>query len=86
MAERIHSYGDTVIDPEGVRYRVHAYGERRERGAWTGWLLYEPLKPGIPSLRTERETTQVDREDLVYWAEGLEHVYLEGALDRAEPV
>lgn len=33
--------------------------------------------------RTGRETTQQDREQLLYWAEGLTLAYLEGALERA---
>jgi len=34
-------------------------------------------------LTTERETTQPSREALLYWATGLEPIYLEGAFARA---
>lgn len=48
--------------------------------------MFEPEEGGGATLRTGRETTQPDREDLLCWATGLEPVYLEGALARAERV
>lgn len=83
--ERLQSYSEAVTNGAGVRYRVHAYGERNEMGSWHGWLVFEPESGGGPVLRTDRETTQPEHEDLVYWASGLEPVYLEGALGRAVP-
>jgi hypothetical protein len=85
MEEHIHTYTDSVISPEGIRYRVHAYGSRNELGTWYGWLVFEPEGRGT-RLRTDRETTQPERDDLVYWASGLEGIYLEGALARAFPI
>jgi hypothetical protein len=35
-------------------------------------------------LHTDRETSQPNRAALEYWADGLEPVYLEGALARAQ--
>lgn len=86
MAERIHSYSNAVVDSQGVRYRAHAHGERNDLGTWDGWLVFEPAVAGGTVLRTDRETTQPEREDLDYWASGLEPVYLEGAFGRATPV
>jgi hypothetical protein len=82
MAERIHTYSAVVTAPRGVRYRVHADGEANELGSWHGWLTFEALDGSGRVLRTERETTQASRDDLVYWASGLEPVYLDGALSR----
>lgn len=83
MAEQIHSFPTLVTDAWGVRYRVRVEGERNRLGTWDGWLVFEPEFGAGPTLRTGRETTQPDREDLVYWATGLEPVYFEGAIGRA---
>lgn len=85
MAQRIHSYSEPLTTPAGAKYRVHAEGEVTELGSWHGWLVFEPEEGGAVPLRTDRETTQPEREDLLYWATGLEPVYLEGALGRAKP-
>ena len=86
MAERIHTYSETVTDARGVGYRVSAEGERNDLGTWHGWLRFEAADGSRRALRTERETTQPERDDLEYWASGLEPVYLDGALRRARPV
>ena len=51
-------------------------------GIWQGWLEFDPQQRGQP-LRSQRETTQPNRTDTLYWAGGLTPVYLEGALRRA---
>ena len=85
MAEHILSYSHTVVAPHGVRYRVSVHGERNELGTWNGWLVFRPESGDEPVLRTDRETTQPARDDLEYWASGLEPVYLDGAFGRASP-
>ena len=82
MPELIQEFKNEVLSRNGVRYVVLVYGERRPDGNWEGWLEFRPEK-GASSLRTGRETTQPDRNALVYWASGLEPIYFEGALDRA---
>jgi hypothetical protein len=84
MTQRLQTYSEAVIAGDGTRYRVHAEGERDPAGTWRGWLVFQPETVG-PTLRTDRETTQPELEDLEYWASGLEAVYLEGALARARP-
>jgi hypothetical protein len=49
---------------------------------WEGWLEFQPLDGGLPR-RTGRETTQPNRDALIYWASGLEPIYFEGAFERA---
>lgn len=83
MPESIHSFSTPVTDAWGIRYRVRVEGERNPLGTWDGWLVFEPEVGTGPVLRTGRETTQPERDDLVYWASGLEPVYLDGALGRA---
>jgi len=82
MPEPIHEFKNQVQSRNGVRYSVLAYGERRNDGNWEGWLEFR-TEDALDRMRTGRETTQPDRNALVYWASGLEPIYLEGALDRA---
>jgi hypothetical protein len=66
----------------GDLYWSRAVGRKAEDGLWDGWLEFG--REGDEEIvRTERETTQPNRFDLMYWAEGLSDVYLEGALSRA---
>jgi len=82
MPELIHEYKSHVLSQDGIRYTILAHGDLRCDGNWEGWLEFRP-ESGEFSLRTGRETTQPDRNALVYWASGLEPIYLEGALERA---
>lgn len=83
MAELIHQHSARVRSREGVVYTVRICGERRPDGKWEGWLEFHPEDASRPVLRTGRETTQPEHHDLVYWASGLEAIYLDGALERA---
>lgn len=83
MSEHIHTFSTFVLDEDGRRYRVHAHGRESETGTWQGWLLFESENGDGTVLSTDRETTQPNRQDLEYWASGIEPVYLEGALVRA---
>lgn len=82
MAEVILSYEGRVSGQDGQGYSVQACGRPFNGTVWEGWLEFIP-DDGAAALRTGRETTQPNREDLEYWASGLEMVYLEGALRRA---
>jgi hypothetical protein len=81
MKHLVHEYKDKVIGDDGRRYGVSAYASERPDGTWVGWLEFDA--DGIV-LRTGRETTQPEFHALEYWAEGIEPIYLEGALVRAE--
>jgi hypothetical protein len=66
----------------GTHYVVRVCGGPRPDGMWVGWLEFVAV--GERQVRrTGQETTQSSREDLVYWASGLEPAYLEGAFARA---
>lgn len=82
MVELIQEFAFEVSSEEdGQRYIVRAYGAPQAQSPlWDAWLVYFPDDDGAP-LVGDRETTQ-QREDLLYWASGLEPVYLEGALER----
>jgi hypothetical protein len=82
MAEVLAEFSNVLIDEAGVKYRAHACGSEMPDGTWHGWLEFIPLD-GAPPIRSGRETTQPNRVDAVYWANGLTQVYLEGSLQRA---
>lgn len=83
MAELIQEYSARVQDADGTTYSVRAYAEERGDGTWAGWLEFLP-DGGGPALRTDQETSQPNRVTVEYWATGLEPVYFEGALARAQ--
>lgn len=87
MAEVLVEFDTTLSTRDGRAYRPRACGREASDGRWEGWLEFLPLGAEAP-LRSARESVQPNRDDLVYWAEGLTQVYLEGALARAlaEPV
>ncbi len=65
-------------------YVVWICGAERPDGTWEGWLEFHSTDTRQPTLRTDQETSQPNRRALEYWADGLEPVYLEGALARAQ--
>jgi hypothetical protein len=50
---------------------------------WEGWIDFVAAD-GTRSIESGRETTQPNRADLAYWAQGLSFAYLQGALGRAQ--
>ena len=82
MNETIHEFADRVVGPDGRSYVARVLGNALDDGHWEGVISF--TGPGGEVRTTSRETLQADREDLTYWASGLEQVYLEGALGRAK--
>jgi hypothetical protein len=75
---------DTVIPgSDGTGWMPRACGRVDASGLWEGWIEFVPKNAGADAVRTQRETEQPNRDDLMYWAQGLSHVYLEDALVRA---
>jgi hypothetical protein len=82
MAETLLRFQHPVAAPDGTWYEARACGGADGSGTWQGWVEFVPLDGGTP-ICSPRETTQPNRIDTEYWATGLTHVYLEGALQRA---
>ena len=82
MAEVLARFTNVVRETNGVGYTAQACGAPGANGLWEGWIEFAPLDGGEP-IRSPRETTQPNRADAVYWANGLGIVFLEGALNRA---
>jgi len=79
----IREHPAKVID-EDTTYITRICGQERVDGTWEAWLEFRPTNIGLPILRTDQETSQPNRVALEYWADGLEPIYLEGALARAQ--
>jgi hypothetical protein len=80
--ELIHEYARVIHAGDGP-YLARAYATRQAGGLWEGFFAFLPLWRGRP-LVTDRETTQSKRGDVVYWANGIRPIYLQGALRRAQ--
>lgn len=65
-------------------YIVRICGQERADRTWEAWLEFHPTDTGQPILHTDQETSQPNRVALEYWADGLESIYPEGALARAQ--
>jgi hypothetical protein len=82
MTEVLIEYDSLITADDGSRWVARACG-RPSGIIWEGWLEFVPLDQELRPIRSRRETTQPNRDDLVYWATGLTPVYLKGALLRA---
>ena len=82
MAEVLAEFGGIVTANNGVRYTAQVCGAPGADGLWEGWVEFAPVDGG-PPIRSPRETTQPNRTDALYWANGLGAVFLEGSLQRA---
>jgi hypothetical protein len=81
MAEVVHVFDGPIL-VDGARYVARVAG-RPDGHIWEGWIEFVADEERSTGIRTPRETTQPDRNALVYWATGLSPTYLEGALQRA---
>ena len=83
MAEILVKFDEPIAVPGGKAYFAHAVGKEIEGGLWHGWLEFQAVVGEADALASGRETTQPNRTNLEFWAQGLTKVYLEGALARA---
>ena len=83
MAEVLVEFDTTVRGPDGARWAPRVCGAIGADGLWEGWIEFMPDDDSIELVRTARETQQPNRDDLMYWAQGLSQAYLDEALRRA---
>ena len=83
MAEILVKFDEPIAAPGGKTYFAQAVGKEVDGGLWDGWLEFQSVEDALDALASGRETTQPNRKNIEYWAQGLTKVYLEGALDRA---
>ena len=79
----IREHPAIVIDQDST-YTVRVCAQERDDGTWEAWLEFHPGNARGEVFATEAETSQPTRSAIEYWARGLEPVYLEGALARAQ--
>jgi hypothetical protein len=85
LSELIEERAEQVQDADGYPYLVRILGQPRADGTWIGRVEFVAAD-GSAIRRTGPETTQSSREQVAYWASGLEALYFEGAFRRAQPV
>lgn len=83
MSEVFVQFETIVTGPNGSRFIPRACGRARADGLWESWIEFAPVSHADGPLHTSRESVQPNRDDLMYWAQGLTQTYLEGALNRA---
>jgi hypothetical protein len=84
MPDILVKFDEPITDPIGAQYFAQAVGREREDGLWEGWLEFVAANVSSPTIDSGRESTQPNRTDLEYWAQGLTKAYLQGALIRAQ--
>jgi len=84
VAEVLREFESAIVVPDGTTYSARVCGSEARDGTsrWHGWIEFVDRDTGT-AIRTPRETTQRNRTDTAYWANGLTACYLEGALRRA---
>jgi hypothetical protein len=83
MAQFVYQHPAPVED-NGTPYTARVCANERSDGTWEGWIEFHPADRARSILRTDQETSQPSRVTMEYWALGLEPIYLEGALARAQ--
>lgn len=84
MAELLVEFDTYIRGSDGRSWHPRVWGQIAEDSLWEGWIEFLPAGTNDgEAIRSERETEQPKRVDLLYWAQGLTQVYLEGALERA---
>src|SRR5688500_3432212 len=81
MPDVVREFDQVCVEGDD-RYRARVVAAPHKGTAWQGWIEFIPIDSGT-SCRTDRETTQPDLGAVLYWAEGLESLYLDGAFERA---
>ena len=83
MSEILVKFDEPIARTDGALYFAQAMTRKRDDNLWEGWLVFSPAKGAGDSVSSGRETTQPNRNAVMYWAQGLTRVYLMGALERS---
>lgn len=70
MAEVLVQFDEPFSGPDGQLYIAQICGAPVGGGLWEGWVQFVAFSGGVP-FRTKRETEQLSKGDLRYWAAGL---------------
>jgi hypothetical protein len=82
--ELVHERDIAITDDSGRLYDgLRVYAVSQTGGTWAGILEFLPADGSDP-IRSARETTQSSPDGIAYWATGLQPIYFDGALERAQ--
>jgi len=82
MSDVLVQFDEPQLSADGRMFTAEVRGSRLPTGLWEAWIEFQPRVGGDP-VRTERETEQLSRGDLRFWAAGITRDQLRNALDRA---
>lgn len=82
MSEVLVQFDEPQPATDGRLFIAQVNGQRVSNGLWEAWIEFYPNEGGEP-VSTKRETEQLTRGDLRFWAAGLTRAYLSTALARA---
>jgi hypothetical protein len=82
MAVILTEYPQTITGPDGLRCRARACALSTPKGAWQGWIEFNPID-GAPTFRSPREVEHRSMKALSIWADTLTPPALEQSLQRA---
>ena len=83
MPEILVKFDQPIPRSDGELYFAQVVTRKRPDGLWEGCVEFVPVDRPSEPVRCGRETTQPNRDAVMYWAQGLTRVYLMGALQRA---
>src|ERR1041385_8486569 len=83
MTETLVKFDEPIPRADGALYFAQAMTRKRDDNLWEGWLVFSPATGSAEPVSSGRETTQPNRNAVMYWAQGLTRVYLMGALERS---
>jgi hypothetical protein len=82
MSDVLVQFDEPQRSADGRMFTAQVMGARLPTGLWEAWIEFHPRVGGEP-LRTPRETEQLSRGDLRFWAAGITREHLGAALSRA---
>jgi hypothetical protein len=82
MSDVLVQFDEPQLSADGRMFTAQVLGARLPTGLWEAWIEFHPRIGGEP-VRTPRETEQLSRGDLRFWAAGITREHLRTALSRA---
>lgn len=82
MSDILVQFDEPQLSADGRMFIAAVRGQRLATGLWAAWIEFQPRIGGEP-LRTPRETEQLSRGDLRFWAAGITRTHLADALEEA---
>jgi len=82
MSDLLVQFDEPQLSADGRMWIAEVRGTRRPNGLWEAWIEFQP-RIGGDSVRTARQTEQLSRGDLRFWAAGITRDHLQAALTTA---